>query len=81
MTPSPLDLLHRFLVYPESERLQASEALRHPWFIADPPILLPVAYPAKNTLDPNNLGDHHLMVVWEGKTLGEWLATTIPAIS
>ncbi|KAG8219241.1 kinase-like protein [Butyriboletus roseoflavus] len=39
--PSPLDLIHRFLVYEPSRRLHPSAALDHPWFRADPGLVLP----------------------------------------
>lgn len=39
--PSPLDLVHRFLVYEPSRRLHPSEALGHPWFKAEPGLVLP----------------------------------------
>ncbi|KAH0837776.1 kinase-like domain-containing protein [Lanmaoa asiatica] len=40
--PSPLDLVHRFLVYEPSRRLRPSEALRHPWFSAEPGLVFPM---------------------------------------
>ncbi|KAI0082328.1 kinase-like protein [Panus rudis PR-1116 ss-1] len=42
--PAPLDLIHRFLVYPPSLRLTAAEALSHPWFHTDLPLVLPPGY-------------------------------------
>jgi cyclin-dependent kinase 8/11 len=69
MVPSPLDLVHRFLVFPECMRLTAPEALLHPWFTTDPAVLLPTGY---HTLP--NLS----MALWEGKTLGEWLVIMLP---
>lgn len=39
--PSPLDLIHRFLVYEPARRLHPSDALRHPWFRAEPGLVLP----------------------------------------
>ncbi|KAG9313846.1 kinase-like protein [Chiua virens] len=38
---SPLDLIHRFLVYEPARRLRPSEALGHPWFKAEPGLVLP----------------------------------------
>ncbi|KAF8435763.1 kinase-like domain-containing protein [Boletus edulis BED1] len=38
---TPLDLLHRFLVYEPSRRLHLSESLDHPWFRAEPGLVLP----------------------------------------
>jgi len=69
MIPSPLDLVYRLLVYPEHTRLRASEALLHPWFTTDPPVLLPKGYPTVPTFST---------AFWEGKTLGEWLIMTLP---
>ena len=40
--PSPLDLVHRFLVYEPARRLHSSEALCHPWFAAEPGLVLPI---------------------------------------
>lgn len=39
--PSPFDLVHRFLVYEPPRRLRPSEALGHPWFRAEPGLVLP----------------------------------------
>ncbi|KAG1748815.1 kinase-like protein, partial [Suillus occidentalis] len=41
MSPTPVDLVHRFLVYEPSQRLRPSEALTHPWFTSEPLLLLP----------------------------------------
>ncbi|KAI0066533.1 kinase-like protein [Artomyces pyxidatus] len=41
--PSPLDLIHRLLVYPPASRLRAASALEHPWFAADPPVQIPAS--------------------------------------
>ncbi|KAI0053401.1 kinase-like protein [Auriscalpium vulgare] len=38
---SPLDLILRLLVYPPGERLCAKDALLHPWFADETPLLLP----------------------------------------
>lgn len=65
MAPSPFDLLHRFLVYPQLERLRAAEALQHSWFTVDPMPLPPSAYPLGNK-------------GWEGTTLGERLHANLP---
>lgn len=40
--PSPADLIYRFLVYEPARRLRPSEALRHPWFTAEPGLVLPL---------------------------------------
>ncbi|KAI0034344.1 kinase-like domain-containing protein, partial [Vararia minispora EC-137] len=39
--PHASDLIHRFLVYPQTRRLQASDALKHPWFTSGPQLLVP----------------------------------------
>lgn len=44
MTCSPLDLIHRFLVYEPSSRLRPTDALRHPWFTVEPGLVLPEGY-------------------------------------
>lgn len=38
---SPLDLIHRFLVYEPASRLRPSETLHNPWFTAEPGLVLP----------------------------------------
>ncbi len=48
MANSPLDLIHRLLVYPPERRLQSADALNHPWFVSDPRLLLPDNYPTKD---------------------------------
>ncbi|KZP29315.1 kinase-like protein [Athelia psychrophila] len=65
------DLLKRFIVYPQSERLKAAEALNHPWFIADPPALVPVGYSLASA-------ETALAMQRDGKTLGEWICTILP---
>ncbi|VDB91512.1 unnamed protein product [Peniophora sp. CBMAI 1063] len=35
------DLVHRFLVYPQAQRLSAEKALKHPWLVASPLLLPP----------------------------------------
>jgi len=76
MSSSPLDLLHRFLVYPPSERLQAADALRHPWFTSEYPIPLPVGY----LLDGIEYLWEHVVFDWKGKHLGELLRVALPNI-
>jgi len=75
MVSSPFDLLRRFLVYPQSERLRAAEALKHPWFAADPMLLLPSGYALDSTC--SDLSEQ-VGSSWEGKTLGELLFTNLP---
>lgn len=65
------DLLKRFIVYPQSERLKAAEALKHPWFIAEPPALVPVGYSLANA-------QNALAMQRDGKTLGEWICSILP---
>ncbi|KAI6011970.1 kinase-like protein, partial [Pisolithus microcarpus] len=68
-SPSPLDLIHRFLVYEPSLRLHAQEALRHPWFVAEPGLLLPQDYVASTQLEqPKGIT---LLTNWESRSLGE----------
>ena len=57
------DLIHRFLVYPQSQRLPAEEALKHPWLIASP-LLVPAdlhslfSADTASELDGMKLEDH-----------------------
>ncbi|KAF8844244.1 kinase-like protein [Paxillus ammoniavirescens] len=44
MICSPLDLIHRFLVYEPSSRLRPTDALHHPWFTVEPGLVLPEGY-------------------------------------
>ena len=70
--PTPIDLLHRFLVYPPQNRLQATDALRHPWFAAEPRVLLPSGYRAEWAGDDGEGGPSgRVGAVWDGKSLGE----------
>ena len=68
--PSALDLLIRFLVYPPSERLKASEALEHPWFGQG--VLLPEGYPLEANSRYTATIPESLAEV-EGKSLGQWV--------
>jgi serine/threonine protein kinase len=72
MSPTPIDLVHRFLVYEPSLRLRPSKALNHPWFTSEP-LLMPDDYP-----DPSSLGDASMTLSWGGKSLGEWLSDAHP---
>jgi len=65
---TPLDLVHRFLVYPPDQRLSAFAALHHPWFSRDGefPLLLPAEY-------PNGVVTHSATSAWEGRTLPDLL--------
>lgn len=64
---TPLDLIHRLLVYPPLRRLRASEALLHPWF-ADDVILLPSEY----TVEEGTRARFASSIA--GRSLGEHLA-------
>ncbi|KAF9225186.1 kinase-like protein [Gyrodon lividus] len=44
MICSPLDLVRRFLLYEPSSRLRPPDALCHPWFTAEPGLVLPGDY-------------------------------------
>ena len=73
---SVLNLLQQFLVYPPNSRIQAQDALHHPWLISeDSVMLLPKGYKLENEF-------HHVKTVvdeWQGKSLEEWLHSIIPA--
>jgi len=51
--------------------LKAAEALKHPWFIADPPALVPVGYSLASA-------ENALAMQRDGKTLGEWICAILP---
>jgi serine/threonine protein kinase len=72
MSPTPIDLVHRFLVYEPSLRLCPSKALNHPWFTSEP-LLMPDDYS-----DPSSLGDASMTLSWGGKSLGECLSDAHP---
>jgi hypothetical protein len=73
--PYALDLLHRFLVYPSDRRLRARDALKHPWFTSEPPVLLPEDYPV---MREKTGAVEHAERLLQGKTLGEWLHEVFP---
>lgn len=74
--PIPLDLVHRFLVYEPSRRLHAQEALRHPWFFAEPWLLLPQDYVGSTQLE--RLEGITLLTSWESKSLGDMIMANLP---
>ncbi|KAG2032990.1 kinase-like domain-containing protein [Suillus americanus] len=74
MSPTPVDLIHRFLVYEPSQRLRPSKALTHPWFTSEPPLLLPDDFPA-----PRIHGEASISLSWGAKSLGEWLSGVHPS--
>lgn len=74
MSPTPVDLVHRFLVYEPSQRLRPSKALTHPWFSSEPPLLLPDDVSA-----PSTHGEAPISLSWGAKSLGEWLSDVHPS--
>lgn len=68
---SPLDLIHRLLVYPPRDRLKAAEVLNHPWFLenqnTDEPLLLPADSVQKSS------GTNMICADWYNRDLGFWL--------
>ncbi|KAG1879663.1 kinase-like domain-containing protein [Suillus tomentosus] len=74
MSPTPVDLIHRFLVYEPSQRLRPSRALTHPWFTSEPPLLLPDDFPVSNIP-----GEAPISLSWGAKSLGEWLSDVHPS--
>lgn len=65
LVDSPLDLIHRLLVYPPEKRLSAVNVLQHPW-LRTGPLLLPPGYNS-----PHYIGN--ASVEAGQKTLGELL--------
>ena len=64
LVPSAFDLVQRFLVYPQRERLKATDAMKHPWVSNNKPLLLP---PCGKDL----ISDAIIEV--EGKTLAHYI--------
>jgi len=48
MSPTPIDLVHRFLVFEPSQCLCPSNALAHPW-LTSKPLLIPDDYPTPSS--------------------------------
>ena len=77
MAATPLDLIHRLLVYPPATRLRAEDALKHPWFISEGgrdvkiPVLLPEGREISRHSLVDGLGGEYSE--WHGKPLGHWL--------
>ncbi|KIJ66610.1 hypothetical protein HYDPIDRAFT_26943 [Hydnomerulius pinastri MD-312] len=69
MIPSPLDLIHRFLVYEPSTRLRPSDASNHPWFTSNPGLVLP----DDCTLPLSQLTNITSTSTWDNQTLGDLL--------
>ncbi|KZV64580.1 kinase-like protein [Peniophora sp. CONT] len=61
---SAADLIHRFLVYPQSQRLSAKDALKHPWLTASP-LLVPSALQGAMGAD--------VILEYNGRTLADHL--------
>ncbi|KAI6017476.1 kinase-like domain-containing protein [Pisolithus marmoratus] len=74
-SPNPLDLVHRFLVYEPSRRLHTHGALRHPWFFAEPGLLLPQDY---TSTELEQLEGIKVLANWESKSLGEVIVANLP---
>ncbi|TFY75698.1 hypothetical protein EWM64_g8315 [Hericium alpestre] len=70
--PTPQDLVHRFLVYPQSSRLTADAALKHPWFTSDVPLLLPPEVTSRGAAPS-------VSETWKGKSLEGWLQVIMSA--
>lgn len=66
---TPLDLVHRLLVYPPEGRMKASEALQHPWLVHGP-LLLPEGHEAQAAVWR-----------WEERTLAEILQSCLGTVS
>lgn len=66
MRSSPLDLIHRLLVYPSGDRLTAADVLNHSWFRDEEALLLPTEIPPDVSGPP-------VMSVWNGQPLGYWV--------
>ncbi|KAI5119776.1 hypothetical protein M0805_009247 [Coniferiporia weirii] len=74
--PSPLDLIHRLLVYPPGDRIKATSALKHPWFLSTSGTLpLPPAdYPETKDATEDAPAERSPQPLWHGKDLGHWLS-------
>jgi len=70
MTPSPLDLISRFLVYPSENRLRAARALEHPWFTGEG-VLIPEGY--EMHLESGMGAKTETVMEMEGRSLGYWV--------
>jgi len=72
ITASPLDLIHRLLMYPPHRRFKAADSLRHPWFQTDShgDLLLPSEHPGTKEAP----AQHRWNTVWNENELGHWLS-------
>ena len=85
MAATPLDLIHRLLVYPPEARIRAADALKHPWFISegddDDDTQIPVLLPPERRVGlhfhlPRSSTQAEVpgaVDEWHGKPLGHWL--------
>lgn len=75
MAATPLDLIHRLLVYPPEARLRAADALRHPWFVGEGDAIVPVLLPNRrgNTRHSSDKAVVGEISKWKGKPLSHWL--------
>jgi len=62
-----VDLLQRLLVYPPDSRLNAADALMHPWLLSDAPLVLPRTAVLSDGMSAYAAESR------DGKTAGEWL--------
>ena len=69
--PTPLDLIHRLLVYPPEDRLKANEVLEHPWFAETGDGVVPLLLPADHPRATESGGCWQMR--WHEKDLGYWL--------
>ncbi|GLB43652.1 putative RNA polymerase II CTD heptapeptide repeat kinase activity [Lyophyllum shimeji] len=82
MSPSPLDLISRLLVYPSENRLSAAGALRHPWFTKGAVLLMPEGYEVPELEEEEEEEEEEegkvrvgsvAAVEMEGRSLGWWV--------
>ncbi|KAH9486068.1 Cyclin-dependent kinase 2 [Psilocybe cubensis] len=80
--PALIDLISRFLVYPSASRIQAEDAMRHPWFTTPGAVLLlPPGYSLgwnllleeQSSRTETTSGEKRVKHVWNGRSLGEWI--------
>ena len=69
--PTPLDLIHRLLVYPPEDRLKAAAALKHPWFTGSGDVPLLVRPENRDRDECNSKAE------WKGKSLEDWFQTAL----
>ncbi|KAG1784560.1 uncharacterized protein HD556DRAFT_1314972 [Suillus plorans] len=74
MSPTPVNLINRSLVYEPSGRLRPFKALTHPWFTSEPPLLLPDDFSVSCIH-----GETPTSLSWGEKSLGEWILDVHPS--